>query len=392
MERRGRVDEFILIESLDEVKRNIIQFNRDVKENEEMRRRFLSHFRQWYYIKELDMFAPSKYIGYKNMGANRYNNKDVAGTDGRKTEVELRKWFVKKEIPVLFKELQKRMSDYGKIKGSSEIHILKSEESYFNSLLDEQEEKTEKSLDNSYPLNGGNTIPALEPVNRSREYQRYEDSIRDLIVYEYLFNSRTHRWLDEHVIGLNPDESRGYQSMGILHFIGLKDKHKGIFKDLSIEEAIQLLEQQNVDFSLVIESLQRFNEKNRKSDKLKEAIIDDIDSEQAEEESYYKDGAVKEYYGKRYERNPENRKKAIEIHGLSCAVCGFNFEEVYGERGKDFIEVHHVKPLSAIGEQVAIDPKNDLVPVCSNCHRMIHRRKDAVLTVEELNALLIHRE
>lgn len=43
--------------------------------------------------------------------------------------------------------------------------------------------------------------------------------------------------------------------MGILHFIGLKDKHKGIFKDLSIDEAIQFLEQQDSDFSLVIQSL-----------------------------------------------------------------------------------------------------------------------------------------
>ena len=182
-------------------------------------------------------------------------------------------------------------------------------------------------------------------MNRSREYNLYEDSIRDRVVYESLFHARTRRWLDEHVIGLNPDESRGYQAMGILHFIGLKDKHKGIFKELSIDEAIHLLEQQHSDFDLVIQCLYRLNNQIEKSQKLEEVITDDIDSEKAEEETYYKDGAIKEYYGKRYERNPENRKKAIEIHGLSCVVCGFNFEEVYGERGKDFIEVHHVKPL-----------------------------------------------
>ncbi|CAH0248957.1 hypothetical protein SRABI80_02938 [Peribacillus frigoritolerans] len=238
--------------------------------------------------------------------------------------------------------------------------------------------------------NEGNllSVPSLEPVKRSREYNLYDDSIRDRVVYESLFHARTRRWLDEHIIGLNPDESRGYQAMGILHFIGLKDKHKGIFKGLSIYEAVQLLEQQDSDFNLVIQSLYRFNNQIEKNQKLVEVIIDDIDSEKAEEESYYKDGSVKQYYGKRYERNPENRKKAIEIHGLSCVACGFNYEEVYGERGKDFIEVHHVKPLSTIGDEVVIDPKNDLVPVCSNCHRMIHRRKDNVLTVEELKVLL----
>jgi hypothetical protein len=121
---------------------------------------------------------------------------------------------------------------------------------------------------------------------------------------------------------------------------------------------------------------------------LENVVKKDIEAEFAEEDDFYTDGAIKEYYGKRYERNPENRRKAIEIHGLCCVVCDFNFEEVYGERGKDFIEVHHVKPLSTIGEEVAIDPKNDLVPVCANCHRMIHRRKDDVLSVEELKGLI----
>jgi hypothetical protein len=231
-------------------------------------------------------------------------------------------------------------------------------------------------------------VPELEPVKRSREYNLYEDTIRDNVVYESLFNGRTRRWLDEHIIGLNPVESRGYQAMGILHFIGLKDKHKGIFKDMSIGEAITVLENQKSDFTLVIQSLLRLNKQIVNSQKLEEVVTYDIDSEKAEDDSYYKDGAVKEYYGKRYERNPENRKKAIEIHGLSCLVCGFNFEKVYGERGQDFIEVHHVKPLSTIGEEVEIDPKEDLVPVCSNCHRMIHRRKDNVLSVKELKSLL----
>ncbi|WP_425589457.1 HNH endonuclease, partial [Peribacillus simplex] len=143
----------------------------------------------------------------------------------------------------------------------------------------------------------------------------------------------------------------------ILHYIGLWDKHKGIFKDYSIKQAIYNLEQQESDFGLVIQCLYRLNNKLENSQKLECVITDDIDSEKAENDSYYMDGgAVKKYYGKRYERNPENRKRAIEIHGLNCVACGFNYEEVYEERGKDFIEVHHVKPLSTIGEEVAIDP------------------------------------
>ncbi|MFV8520899.1 hypothetical protein [Bacillus sp. SBS7] len=101
-------------------------------------------------------------------------------------------------------------------------------------------------------------IVKLEPIKRSRQFNSYNKIVRNKIVYEYLFHSRTYRWLDENIIELNPDESFGYQAMGILHFIGLKDKHKGIFKGFSIQEAITMLGQQDSDFSLVIQSLHRY--------------------------------------------------------------------------------------------------------------------------------------
>ncbi|CAM4081218.1 HNH endonuclease [Bacillus manliponensis] len=117
-------------------------------------------------------------------------------------------------------------------------------------------------------------------------------------------------------------------------------------------------------------------------------VEEDITSELAQEDSFYTEGAATVYYGTRYERDVRNRSMAIEIHGCSCVVCGFDFEKVYGERGKGFIEVHHVKPLSMLESVVEINPKEDLVPVCSNCHRMIHRKKDEILTVEELRAII----
>lgn len=117
-------------------------------------------------------------------------------------------------------------------------------------------------------------------------------------------------------------------------------------------------------------------------------IEEDIDSEQSEEDRYYNDGASTFYYGKRYERNPKNRAKAIQHHGLDCAVCEFNFEKEYGQRGTDFIEVHHVNQLSTLNEEVLINPVVDLVPVCANCHRMIHRKKDHVLTINELKEII----
>jgi len=117
-------------------------------------------------------------------------------------------------------------------------------------------------------------------------------------------------------------------------------------------------------------------------------IEQDIESEKAEEFESKSEGSVKRYHGKRYERSAENRKRAIEYHGTTCIVCGFDFEKIYGERGKGFIEIHHTKPLGLLTEETTIDPKTDLIPVCSNCHRMIHRRKDHVLSANDLKKLL----
>ena len=91
----------------------------------------------------------------------------------------------------------------------------------------------------------------------------------------------------------------------------------------------------------------------------------------------------------RVERNDKNRKACIEHHGLTCSACGFNFEETYGDLGRGFIEVHHIVPLSKFLEEKPVDPANELAPLCSNCHRMIHRQRDHVLMVEDLKKIMI---
>lgn len=101
-----------------------------------------------------------------------------------------------------------------------------------------------------------------------------------------------------------------------------------------------------------------------------------------------KEGKKIEYYTAKYERSSRNRAAAIKIHGYCCAVCGFNFSEVYGNIGKDFIEVHHAKPLHSLTDEVIINPETDLVCLCSNCHRMIHRKRGAIVSVEELKQAL----
>ncbi len=88
-----------------------------------------------------------------------------------------------------------------------------------------------------------------------------------------------------------------------------------------------------------------------------------------------------------YERSSRNRARAILLHGNRCLACGFSFDAVYTHKhAKGFIEVHHRRPLSE-GPR-AIDPAEDLIPLCSNCHRMVHRRGDDWLDLEELRRLM----
>ena len=105
-----------------------------------------------------------------------------------------------------------------------------------------------------------------------------------------------------------------------------------------------------------------------------------------------KEGQKKQVFATRYERKPQLRKQAIEIHGTSCMACGFNFEEVYGSRGKNYIEVHHVKPLSDENEESEVNPSTDLIVVCANCHRIIHRKRDNILSLDELKSLIQKNE
>ncbi len=102
----------------------------------------------------------------------------------------------------------------------------------------------------------------------------------------------------------------------------------------------------------------------------------------------FSEGEEENIRGIRYERNPEARKKCIDHYGCKCDVCGMDFEKTYGELGKGFIEVHHIIPISQRGGEYEVNSIEDLVPLCSNCHSMIHRTKGEPLSIEKLRSLL----
>ena len=91
-----------------------------------------------------------------------------------------------------------------------------------------------------------------------------------------------------------------------------------------------------------------------------------------------------------YERNSKAREECLAEHGYRCAVCEMSFEEYYGDIGRGFIHVHHIKELSSIRDESEVDPIKDLCPVCPNCHAMLHKKKPA-FSVDELRQRLTHK-
>ncbi len=76
---------------------------------------------------------------------------------------------------------------------------------------------------------------------------------------------------------------------------------------------------------------------------------------------------------------------------IYCSACKFNFEDFYGEIGKGYIEIHHLKPIFAYEntfEQNIKEALTNVIPICSNCHRIIHRKNDQLLSIPSLQALI----
>ena len=114
----------------------------------------------------------------------------------------------------------------------------------------------------------------------------------------------------------------------------------------------------------------------------------DVDYPEDDEKLY--EGALVTVKANKYERNQKARRECVAKKGYQCLVCGRDFEATYGEIGKNFIHVHHLTPISSIGKEYELNVDKDLVPVCPNCHYMLHR-KDPPYTIEELKSMLTNQ-
>lgn len=120
------------------------------------------------------------------------------------------------------------------------------------------------------------------------------------------------------------------------------------------------------------------------------AAVVDYGSDELDDEMLSNEGAVRVRVHLHRERNcvlvDEKKWRVLREKGrLTCECCSFDFEKVYGDLGEGFVEVHHTKPIG-LRDGAEITRLEDLVVVCSNCHRMLHRR--GLISLDELRTIL----
>lgn len=398
--------EIVLVENLYEVKRNIAQFNEDLVENEELRKKFFSHFKQWYYIAELDMFAPSKYIGYKDMNGFKYNYKDPR-MDGRKTEAVLKRWFLKKDIPELLEELSTRFSIYGKIKKGSQIHILKDEINRIHETTITGKKGEIKVLSTNQVAE----IPAIRILPMSKRYHEFVGkSIEEV-----------QRWFEERLPfhpykfrkGINTRKGTlvlfQYDNKLIASAIlrekvmfKEKDYYKGEYifvpESIAIFNPITTGEIQSIwnSFKGLHQSAQVLNTQNYH--KLYELLLNkniqyvfdkeldeqdfqiEIERVKIEPKIVVKDEPMDKlnryltHSGiKKWKRDRIVSKKAILLAAYNCE---YDYNHAFFKSsitGKNYVEAHHLIPLEFQDQfDKSLDVEANIVSLCPLCHKQVH--------------------
>ncbi|EDT75987.1 HNH endonuclease [Clostridium butyricum] len=120
-------------------------------------------------------------------------------------------------------------------------------------------------------------------------------------------------------------------------------------------------------------------------------------SDEIDEEYTLIEGAKKQIVVNAYERNVKARNECIEYYKkinngqVKCEICGFNFGDIYGNQFRDKINIHHIVEIAQIGQGYIINPKEDLIPVCPNCHYILHCKKPAYKP-EEVKRMLCNKK
>lgn len=102
-------------------------------------------------------------------------------------------------------------------------------------------------------------------------------------------------------------------------------------------------------------------------------MVNEIEWAQTDGEEAKYEGALTSALVNKYERSRYNRAICLQFYGFECRGCGDALEKKYGPLGADVIHVHHIIPVSQMGGSYKLNPIRDLIPLCPNCHNIVHR-------------------
>lgn len=206
-------------------------------------------------------------------------------------------------------------------------------------------------------------IPKLRPSGRDREYKNRSFDEISKIVHAWLFRTDLgHRELDKDILDLDPLFSKGWQSMGVLHFLGLKKEFKGIFSGKSLNQVVQSLADDIQDFSLITELLENNLET---SDETLISTLMEVGKSKDEnfEENYFlrlselTDTDRSDQKGQ--SRKEQGILRSILFKGLKeakCALCHRNLPT-------NLLVAAHIKPRSKCSTSERKNP-NVVMPLC----------------------------
>jgi len=216
----------------------------------------------------------------------------------------------------------------------------------------------------------------LQPSGRKREYEKYDLYQRRRVVTGWLFDGLTHRELDDLALGLDRHETKGYQSMGILHYIGLRGESRALFRGRSFEEVVSFIPR-TPEYELLYIHVNELPQTAVSLATLRAEEANDLRDVQAlcsKTRSAQLESAPKRplerisilSYG--FRRNPYIVAEALDRANGCCERCKNPAPFMKATDGSPYLEVHHLTPLSQGGE----DSLNNVVALCPNCHRELH--------------------
>lgn len=234
-----------------------------------------------------------------------------------------------------------------------------------------------------------------EALAGATEFQRVPE-LRDCVAYERL-NKFSHWFYFEEIHGFAPSKFIGYAGT-------TAEGYDGSGTGTDTNDALQKLFTQVVrpsqQFDLLAEQLSAWLDASGSSLSAKTlsgtgaVYTRDGNSHSgsrgaaSRSEVEYFEGHPLEVRQTRYERDPKARAECLVFYNsYECQACRLDFEKTYGVIGRQFIHVHHLKPLSILGTRHKVNPETDLLPLCPNCHAMIHRMPEPQ-TLDALRDLL----